>query len=201
MNQQDRFRSVPIDSQAKALVTSVAGSPQTHASSSVQRALEQRLTLSDAIQAATEIVDRYPNGGKNCGKSYIGALAATLADYPMQVAVKCAGLKGVTAECQFLPTVADVVAWCEKRTEPLRQQHERDRRVEQQFKDRAQFQNEQGDRNRRLSIDELKEKYGDWRDNWRSPGLKAQEIYDKARADLVSQIGEDEFDALPEAAE
>ena len=160
------------------------------------------MSLSEAIDAATKIIGCYPNGGAGAGDSYIGALAATLGSYPKQVAMRCADpVRGVTLECKFLPTVADIVQWCEKHTEPLRHQHERNRRVEQQFKDRTNFESEQGQRDRRLTIPELKEKYGDWRDNWRSPGLKAREIYDKARADLVQQIGEDEFDALPEAAE
>lgn len=157
------------------------------------------MTLSESIEAATSIVDRYPNGGKSAGKSYLGALAATLANYPRQVALACADLKGVSAECEFLPTVASIVAWCEKHTEPLRSRYDHEQRRRQQFNARDDFESEQGDRPRRLSVGELKEKYGDWQDNWRSPGTKARELCEQARKRLVEEIGELEFRCLPEA--
>lgn len=161
------------------------------------------MMLSEAIEAATTILDCYPNGGAQAGDSYIGALAATLAEYPKSVAQRCADRKtGIARECKFLPTVADIVAWCERETEPLRRQHSADLRLKQQFRIRDEFENEQGaGRQRRLTIDELKEKYGDWRDDWRSPGTKARELCEQARQRLVSEIGEDAFNALPEAAE
>lgn len=156
------------------------------------------MTLSESIEAATSIVDRYPNGGKSAGKSYLGALAATLASYPKQVATKCADLKGISADCQFLPTVADIIAWCERNTEPLRQQRSAELRRADQLEARARFEQEQiAERSKHLTINELKEKYGDWGDGWRRPGLLAQERYDAARAALVGQIGEDAFNALP----
>lgn len=132
------------------------------------------MTLSETIEAAGAIVGCYPNGGKDAGRSYIGALAATLSNYPKSVAQACADrVKGVARDCRFLPTVADLVAWCEKKTEPLRVQADRDRRVARQLDEREQFENiERNVRPTRLSVAELKERYGDWGDNWRTPGTK-----------------------------
>lgn len=97
------------------------------------------MSLSDAIEAATRIVDCYPNGGINAGKSYIGALAATLVSYPRQVALGCADrVRGVTRGCRFLPTVSDIVAWCERNVEPLYRQAEREQRIAAQIANREQ---------------------------------------------------------------
>lgn len=122
----------------KALSNWGNSSPMKRESSSVQRAIDNRMTLSDAIDAATEIIGRYPNGGANAGKSYIGALAATLASYPLSVAAACSGLTGVSAECKFLPTVADIIAWCERETQPLYRQADREYRLKEQFELRDQ---------------------------------------------------------------
>ena len=192
-----------IDSGAKALVTSLGASPQKRESSKIQRVLDERMSLSEAIEAAGAIVDCYPNGGASASRGYIGALAAILATYPKQVALNCADrARGVTRECKFLPTVADIVVWCERETAPFYRQAESLDRRAAQFADRAEFEKQQTlERKKRLNLDELKEKYGDWHDSWRSPGTKAAELYEKARADLIAQIGEDRFNTLPDAAE
>lgn len=105
----------------------------------MQRAVADRLTLSDAIEAAGRIVGCYPNGGQGAGKSYIGALAATLCSYPKSVSLRCADpLKGVVIECKFLPTVADIVAFCERAGEPLYREAEREYRLKEQFQLREQ---------------------------------------------------------------
>jgi hypothetical protein len=152
-----------IGDRARALVTSAGGSPQKRANSSVQRVLDERMSLSEAIEAATRIVVCYPNGGREAGKSYLGALAHTLASYPRQVALRCAERgSGVVSECKFLPTVADLIAWCERAVAPLHGDFDRGKRLEEQFKIRAEYERDQAERLNRLSVDELKEKYGDW---------------------------------------
>ena len=188
-----------IGNAARALATSGEGSPTKRASSNLQRALDDRMILSEAIQAATSIIDRYPNGGRDAGKGYIGALAATLASYPRAVATKCADLKGITADSKFLPTVADIIAWCEAKTEPLRLHREREMRVQRQLTERGEFLQEQtADRSERLTYDELKAKYGDGQGGWgidvekrKQPGL--------SRDDLIGIVGEAEFDKIPDA--
>lgn len=123
------------------------------------------MTVSEAIEAATRIVDAYPNGGRSAGEGYLGALAAMLGSYPRSVALACSDrVRGVVRACKFLPTPADIVAWCEKETEPLRSRRERELRVSRQLADRADYERMQiEDRPRRLTVAELKAKYGDWR--------------------------------------
>lgn len=126
-----------IGDQAKALATLRAVSPQTRASSKIQRVLTERMSLSEAIEAAGAIVDCYPNGGTSASRGYIGALAATLASYPRQVALRCADHHmGIVRECKFLPTVADIVAWCERETAPLWNSADREKRIERQIAER-----------------------------------------------------------------
>jgi hypothetical protein len=93
--------------------------------------------MPEGIEAAGRIVDAYPNGGRDAGKGYLGALAATLVSYPRQTATACADrVHGITRTCKFLPTVADVVAWCERKTEPLWEMAERERRIAEQLAER-----------------------------------------------------------------
>jgi len=190
-----------IGDRVKALVTSVGGSPPRRERSSVRKVLDERMTLSEAIEAATQIVDGYPNGGRDAGKSYIGALAAMLASYPRQIALRCADrIHGVIRDCRYLPTPADIVTWCESRTEALRQQDDREQRVAAQLAQRdAYVRQETTERPKRLSIAELKAKYGDWHHEWKPPGQHQRELAQVARRQLIAQIGQEAFDALPEA--
>ena len=97
------------------------------------------MSLSEAIEAAGKIIRCYPNGGANAGDGYIGALAATFAGYPKQVARECANTpRGVVAECKFLPTVADVVSWCERHSKSLYGEFDRQRRTEEQISQREE---------------------------------------------------------------
>lgn len=80
------------------------------------------------------------------GDSYLGLIAKVLMEYPRQVAVRCANpIHGVPRETKFLPTVADVVAWCERETEPLRRDVAREQRVIEQIAAREEWQNEPKD--------------------------------------------------------
>jgi hypothetical protein len=187
--------------QGRALASSAGASPEACGSSNLSVLFKQRMALSEAIEAASRIVEAYPNGGKDAGKSYLGALAAILGAYPKQVATECSDpATGIVCECRFLPTVADIVAWCEARTKPLQRQVSRDSRLKEQFELREEFEREQtAQRPARLTLDELKEKYGDWYDNWRVPGTKAAQLCERARADLIGQIGQAAFNALPDA--
>lgn len=98
------------------------------------------MTLSEAIRAVRAIVSAYPNGGNNAGDGYIGALAAVLGQYPRQVALRCADpVHGVARETKFLPTVADLVAWCERETAPLHRDIAREERIAAQLKARDEI--------------------------------------------------------------
>lgn len=117
-----------VDEKHLSIVAS--GSLDKRASSSVRRVLDERMTLSEAIEAATTIIGRYPNGGRDAGDSYIGGLAAMLGSYPRQVALRCADpVNGIVRACKFLPTPADIVSWCDRKAEPLFAQVDRESRI------------------------------------------------------------------------
>jgi hypothetical protein len=128
----------------------------------IRRTLNDHMGTSEGIEAAARIVDAYPNGGRDAGKSYIGALAAVLVSYPRQTATACADrVNGITRDCKFLPTVADIVAWCERKTDPLRHAAEREERITAQLEQREEIK-----RNGRPTYDEMKTKYGDGKGGW-----------------------------------
>jgi hypothetical protein len=149
----------------KALSNVARGSLTERESSKLTRILDRRMMPSEAIEAATRIVSYYPgNMTAKSGDGYVGALSAMLSSYPKQVAQHCADpVRGIVRECKFPPSVADIVAWCEHKTEPLRIQVDRERRVAQQIEERERFEDlERNVRPERMTIAELKERYGDW---------------------------------------
>ena len=181
------------DDQGNRLAVWGADLPMKRGAGSMQRALLDRMTVSESVEAATRIVDCYPNGGKGAGKSYLGALAATLANYPRSVSLICADpLRGVVTTSEFLPSVAELVKWLERATIPLWNKAKSETRTAEQVAGR------EVPPRRHLTVEELKEKYGDWHDGWQPLGAKAQEAYDKARQRIVAEIGDDAFDALPD---
>lgn len=100
----------------------------------MKRVLDDRLLLSEAIEAVQTLVEAYPNGGANGGDGYIGSLASVLCQYPRLVSVRCADpLRGVSRETKFLPTVADLVVFCERETAPLRRDCAREDRISAQL--------------------------------------------------------------------
>ncbi len=111
----------------------------------MRRAYTDRMMLSEAIDAAGAMIQGYPNGGANAGKSYIGIIAALLCSYPRGIAIACADpLRGVARETRFLPTVADIVAWCEPRVAALHTSVARDERIEQQLRERREREEKYG---------------------------------------------------------
>ena len=161
------------------------------------------MTFTEALAAATGMVERYPQYARDAGKSYLGALAEILGKYPRQIALRCALIDGITAQCKFLPTVADIVAWCERGCKPLYDQFERETRARQQYEESEREKKLEQERKiedrPRLTVEQLKEKYGDWHDNWRPLGLRVKERRETARAWLIAQIGEEAFNNLPDA--
>lgn len=97
-------------------------------------AYSERMIPSEAIEAVTKMIRGYPNGGANAGASYIGALASVLAQYPRAIAIECADpLRGVARTCKFLPTVADIVSWCEPHFEKMHSTVQREDRIKEQI--------------------------------------------------------------------
>jgi hypothetical protein len=165
----------------------------------MQQILSQRMTLPEAIEAATRIIGSYPYSA-NVPDSYLGALAANLACLPRQVALKCADpRKGIARSSKFMPSIADLVAWGERECEPLYRAAQSELRTSGQLRGRAAYATEQGaDRLGRLDIAGLMAKFGDWHDGWREPGTRAREERERAEAMLVGSIGRAAFDALPD---
>jgi hypothetical protein len=115
--------------------------PTRRESSSVRQAYTDHLNLSDAIDLVHQMIQRYPNGGAQAGKGYIGSLAATLCSYPKSVAVACADLlTGVTATRDFLPTPASIIAWCEPRKSEMKQTIDKEEEIIDQLAERAELE-------------------------------------------------------------
>lgn len=115
--------------------------PANYAKSSVQRALDDRILMSEAADLAANILAQFPNA-KEVSDGFIGALASVLMQYPRQCVLKCGDpLRGIAREIKFL-SLADVVAWLEKETEPMRVDVTREQRREEQLRDREAWLNE-----------------------------------------------------------
>lgn len=113
------------------------------------------------MDAVKELVTAFPNGGTNAGGGYLGALAATLCEYPRSVAVKCCDpVRGCARETRFLPTVADVVAFCERETDAMRRSVDAEDRHARILREMAERREEMLPRDQRPSYEELKAKYG-----------------------------------------
>jgi len=157
------------------------------------------LTLPQAIELTAAILECYPNGGHGAGRGYIGALAENLARYPASVARRCADRQhGIVRECKFLPTIADIIAWCEREQEPLFRQAHAQETLAMQRAYRAEAEAEEVARKGRLSYGELKARYGDWHHGWEPVGETARRLEHAARTALANQIGQEAFDSLPD---
>jgi hypothetical protein len=98
--------------------------------------------LSEALDAVHRMIRGYANAG-SAGKSYVGAMAVLLMQYPRIVALSCADpFKGVVSECEFMPTPAKVIAWCDRRSKPMHEEAVRENRIAEQLDARDQWQNE-----------------------------------------------------------
>ena len=173
------------------------------ASGNLRKALADRLMLSEAMDAVTKLVAAFPNGGAQAGRSYLGALASILVTYPKIVALECADpLRGIARETKFLPTVADIVGWCEHKTQDMRgpiEREDRDARFARERAERAAAEaRRDAERPHRPTIDELRAKYGP---NWgiKDPGAKHVPTKEESREALIAQIGQAAFDAIPDA--
>lgn len=124
------------------------------------------MTVSEALDYVTLLVDSYPPRTMPLTDGYIAALAAALATYPRAVAARCCDpAHGIARECKFLPTVADIDAYCERETAPLRRiahRHDEARRQIEQAQHNADRAADLAlHRAVRPTYDELKRQYGD----------------------------------------
>lgn len=131
----DTIKNPMIGNAAKASpTTAIALAPKSH----LQKIAESRITMSEAVRLVGQIVRGYPNGGNSAGKGYVGAMAEVLTRYPVPTATRAADpYAGVTRSCpDFLPTVPQLIAWCEKDADGYHRAIEREMRVAQQIKNR-----------------------------------------------------------------
>jgi hypothetical protein len=169
--------------------------PTKPENASLRQALADRLTLSEAVEVVGKMLAARGSGQPHNPTGYIGALSAALMEYPRQIALQCAEpLKGVCRETRFLPEIADIVAWCEPRTNEMRRpidEEERDRAFaarRRQMAEEAQRWEEV--RKRRLSADEMKAKYGP---SWGISQPAEDPVLREANARLLAEGNEREL--------
>lgn len=93
-------------------------------SSLAAKAMEARAILQcvtspqQALSLAEQMVGCWPHAKPPDPKTYMAAISATLAGYPLKVAQECADPRvGLARKREFPPTVAAIVAWCDERHE------------------------------------------------------------------------------------
>ena len=168
---------------------------------SLRAALADRLLLSEALKIVGRILDCYPSRPQS-GDSYQGALASVLMAYPRIVAEQsCDMLKGVARETRFLPTVADLVVWCERGTDELRRpvtRDDRERQLKAEAKARKTVETKlAADRAARPTLQQMRDKHGP---NW---GLQAadseKQIAEHSRRALLTEANQRALQAEYEA--
>jgi hypothetical protein len=166
----------------------------------VQRASEDRLTISEAIEAVGKMIAGYANRG-SADKSYIGAIAALLCEYPRGMALRCADpVRGVVLETPFMPTPHDIAKWMEPHFERMRSIERLERmqlQAEQQLQDRREYDAKRND-GTRPTYEELKAKYGP---NWGiGQGPETKKWHDVTLDEVRAKYGAAKVDAVPDAA-
>lgn len=80
--------------------------------------LADKPLLSEALDLVAKLVGQWPQ--REVGQDYVGALAVVLTDYPRSIVQRCCDPRqGVARETKFMPTVADLVTWCDRAVAPL----------------------------------------------------------------------------------
>jgi hypothetical protein len=83
-----------------------------------QAALQCGTSPQAALALAEKLIGCWPHAKPPDPKTYSAAMSATLAGYPLKVAQECCDPRiGLAREREFPPTVAALVAWCDKRHE------------------------------------------------------------------------------------
>jgi hypothetical protein len=165
--------------------------------------MADRMSYSEAVESVGRLIAAFPNGSPANAKGYIGALAAVLVDYPRVVAAKCSDpLKGVARETRFLPTVADLVGWCEREKAGLQTIVDREDHAAAVARKASELAQEESAlaaaRKVRPTLQQMQEKYGP---NWGLSVTEKQDLIVKAaRADAMNRANKAAFDAECRAA-
>ncbi len=132
---------IPTGSRGLSVGTAPESSLSWPAKGKLRRALADRLMLSEAIDAVGRMLDANPNGRNGVSDSYIGNMAALLCTFPRLIALQCADpIKGVVTKTKFIPTVADVVQWCEPLTADMQRSVAREDRIDKQLTEREAWE-------------------------------------------------------------
>jgi hypothetical protein len=166
-------------------------------SSNVRQAFTDRLLLSEAIDAVGKMIRGYANRG-SADKSYIGAIADLLCQYPRSLAIECADpVRGVVLTTKFMPTPADIAGWMEPRVDRMKGRADFEDGAERQLRERREY-TERVSRPRE-TYDELKAKYGP---NWGIAQGKPTGGFPALTLDQVREkYGATKVDAVPDAAD
>lgn len=105
------------ENQTKSLALSPSsGSSLTVRAMEAKAALQCATSPQAALALAEKLIGCWPHARPPDPKTYSAAVSATLAGYPLKVAQECADPRvGLAREREFPPTVAALVAWCDKR--------------------------------------------------------------------------------------
>lgn len=136
------------------------------------------------MRLVIQLLGSYPYGDKPAD-SYVGALAAILRTYPRFIVTDIGKL---ARECKFLPTIADVVAWCERESNLSRKPLEQEDREEATLRARAEDDAWQKARLERPTLDELKAQFGP---NWGIKGSEQDRIEDERKKAAAAKITEE----------
>lgn len=159
------------------------------------------MTFPEAIETVGKLLSRFPNGTPANAKGYIGGLAEVLTFYPKSIAERChEPLTGVPRDTEFLPTPAVLIAWLERETAEMRRPVEREdyfMRLKRETRDRLEAAGKAAiERGQRPSYDDLIAKYGP---GWGIKGAKNRvKTLAEYQQELIAQIGQVAFDALPD---
>lgn len=153
---------------SKALAILRVTLPNRRDPSSVRAALSDKPFLSEAIDVVSSMLRGYANGGASASGSYIGALGEVLSHYPRMIALRAGDLlTGVPRDTKFLPTPADVIAWCERELEEWRTiiaRDDHDKAMREEVRQRAEKETSLAEaRKLRQTLQKMQDQHGQ---NW-----------------------------------
>lgn len=140
------------------------------------------------------LLGSFPSLSLHDPETYITAVTALFRGYPFWAGE--AVVRKVASESKFVPTLAEIRPHLEAEVRSYRYAQEWERGARQTLIEGQKRIS--GPVTPRPTYDELKAKYGD---NWgiTNPDRPIQPTREEARQALIAQIGQEAFDALPDA--
>lgn len=104
---------------------------------------------------------------------YAAAAIAVMSDYSIDVVRKiCDPRSGLPSKCKWLPSIAEIKEACEEEIAPMLRERARQAQLKKQFEER---ETEAVDRSKRLTVAELRAKYGDWTEELSRGGRESEQ--------------------------